>query len=170
MALMFNALCVALAGAGVLTSTPALLQALFHDSQRVGYVELSAAEVTTALGRAHDKVVVYVARTGTTIDGFAIVEDEKGQHQPITFGVQVDPRGRIARVEVMAYREAYGGEIKDPRFLRQFVGRTITDVLKPGLDIDGITGATISSRSASVVVHRALVLCALAKAKLEQAP
>jgi Na+-translocating ferredoxin:NAD+ oxidoreductase RnfG subunit len=143
-----------------------LLKEMFSTSQRVDWVELTAEEATAALGAAHKKTVVYIARTGDVVDGFAIIEDVQGQHEPITFGVQVDTTGHIRRVEVMEYREAYGEEIRDPRFLRQLQGKTLSDAIKPGVDVDGITGATISSRSATVVARRALVLCAAAQKKL----
>lgn len=156
----------AAASARVYWSRGDVLKELFKASERVDYVEVSAAEATAALGQPHKKVVVFIARTGGGVDGYAVIEDVVGQHEPITFAIQVDPEGRLRRVEVMEYREAYGEEIRDPRFLRQFVGKTLADALKPGVDVDGITGATLSSRSATVAARRALVLCELAQKKL----
>ena len=146
--------------------TPALLHEMFRASERVTYVELSAQEVTAATGQPHGKVFVYVAYTHGAVDGFAVIDDEKGLHEPITLGVQVDPQGRIARVAVLAYREAYGGEVRDPRFLKQFNGKTLASALTPGVDVDAISGATISSRSVATLARRALVLCALAQKRL----
>ena len=159
-------LLVGVVAAGPQVSTPALLKEMFHASERVTYVELSAQAVTEATGQQHGRVFVYVAYTKGAIDGFAVVDDEKGMHEPITLGVQVDPQGRIARVAVLAYREAYGGEIRDPRFLQQFNGKTLANALSPGVDVDAISGATISSRSVATMARRALVLCALAQQRL----
>jgi Na+-translocating ferredoxin:NAD+ oxidoreductase subunit G len=132
----------------------------------VSYVEITRAELS-ALGGAgnKDKYVVYVARTGERVDGYAVIDDEKGQHEPISFGIKVTPEGKVERIEVMVYREAYGSEIKDPRFRAQFVNKARGDTLKLGQDIDGITGATISARSTTNVVKRALALVEAAKKK-----
>ena len=47
-------------------------------------------------------------------------------------------------VAVMAYREAYGGEVRTPRFLRQYRGKSPGDPLRSGRDIKNIAGATLS--------------------------
>jgi Na+-translocating ferredoxin:NAD+ oxidoreductase RnfG subunit len=48
-------------------------------------------------------------------------------------------------MEVMRYREAYGSEVREQRFLSQFNGKSATSSLRPGSDITAISGATISS-------------------------
>jgi electron transport complex protein RnfG len=105
-------------------------------------------------------VVIYVGTSGTggatVVDGYAVVVDEVGQHEPITFGVLTDKDGRVVRIEVMAYREAYGAEVRSQRFLRQYQGRTLTDLDQPSGDVDAISGATISCNSTRRAVKRAL--------------
>ena len=53
----------------------------------------------------------------------------------------------------MAYREAYGDQVRSERFREQFVGKTARDPITAGQDIDIISGATLlveaRSRSAS---------------------
>ncbi|HEX7917941.1 MAG TPA: hypothetical protein VF454_00985, partial [Gemmatimonadales bacterium] len=41
--------------------------------------------------------------------GFATVRDARGKDQPITFLVAVDTAGRVLDVDILVYREAYGG-------------------------------------------------------------
>ncbi len=93
-----------------------------------------------------------------TIDGYAIIDDQMGQHKPITFAVKLSPNGVVLREEVMVYRESHGDEICSRRFSKQFKGKTVSDALRPNKDIDTISGATISSRAITVGVKRALVL------------
>lgn len=154
-------------------TTPALLKRWFKDSERVRAVEVLGTELTTAsaersagLKATKGKYLVYIGQTGERIDGYAVVDDEKGQHMPITFGFLFDLDGRVKDTEVMTYREPYGDEIRDRRFLAQLVGKSTADALKPGVDVDGVTGATISVRSTTVAVRRALVLVELARRKL----
>lgn len=64
-----------------------------------------------------------------------------------TFLVVYNPDLSIKHVEVLEYRENYGGEISSKRFLKQFQGITGTEEIIIGKDIDGISGATISVKS-----------------------
>lgn len=93
-----------------------------------------------------------------TVDGYAIIDDQMGQHKPITFAVKLSPEGVVLRQEVMVYRESHGDEICSRRFSKQFNGKTVSDALRPNKDIDTISGATISSRAITMGVKRALVL------------
>lgn len=148
-------------------TTPALLKHFFKGSERVRAVEVLGSELAQAgMMASKGKYLVYVGQTGDRVDGFAVVDDEKGQHMPITFGFLFDLQGRVKDVQVMTYREPYGDEIRDRRFLGQLVGKGTQDALKPGVDVDGVTGATISVRATTIAARRALVLCEIARRKL----
>lgn len=173
--LLALALAVAPSSAGardVYYSTQTLLKSFFRDSERVTYVQVNAlsnaAELRRVLGYFPRKktYTVFVARTGDRIDGFALIDDEPGQHLPITFGTQLGPDGRVERTEVMVYREGYGDEIRERRFMRQFVGKSTGDVLALGEDVVAISGATISSESMAIGVKRAVALVAIARRQL----
>jgi len=142
-----------------------LLAEFFPRSQLVTYkkFELSAEQRTRVekkLGYALPKAAYtfYIAKSGETIDGYAILDDEPGQHLPITYGVKFSPRGAVERQEILVYRERYGDEVRDPRFREQFVGKTAADPLRPGEDVAAVSGATISSRAMTLGVRRCLVL------------
>ena len=89
---------------------------------------------------------------------YAVVLNVIGKERPITFMIVVNPDGAVRAVEVLVYRESQGSEIRDPRFMRQFQGKTARSQLRAGHDIDVITGATLSSRSAAYAVKKALAL------------
>jgi Na+-translocating ferredoxin:NAD+ oxidoreductase RnfG subunit len=97
-------------------------------------------------------------KSGTVVDGYAFIDDQMGQHKPITFAVKLSTEGVVLREEIMVYRESRGDEVRSPRFSKQFKGKTIDDSLRPNKDIDSVSGATISSRAITVGVRRALVL------------
>lgn len=146
-------------------TTPQVLKEFFPKSEKVGFrkVKLGAPELAAVQGRlgyrpARSEYVIFVATTGGKVDGYAIIDDEMGQHEQITFAVKLSPQGTVERHEVMVYREAYGEEITDSRFRRQFQGKTAKDPVRAGVDIDVVTGATISSRAMANGVRRALVL------------
>ena len=94
---------------------------------------------------------------GKTI-GYGVVLEVVGKERPITFLVGVSPQARVVGLEVLIYRESQGSEIRSKRFMRQFIGKTVEAPLKLGRDIDGISGATLSSRSTTYAVKKALAL------------
>jgi thiamine biosynthesis lipoprotein len=96
-------------------------------------------------------------KDGGTV-GYALVLDVIGKEQPITFMVAVGLDGAILGVEVLAYRESQGSEIRSARFMRQFLGKTLAAPLKLHRDVDAISGATLSARSTAYAVKKALAL------------
>jgi len=148
---------------GVYFSTRDLLADFFRSSERVTFKKIAVGSVErqrllSRLGYAPEKpsYTFYVASTGGHVDGYALIDDEMGQHLPITFAVKLSPGGMIERQEIVVYREARGDEVRDERFRKQFVGKTAADAL--GEDVVAISGATISSKAMAVGVRRALVL------------
>ncbi|AKU91085.1 FMN-binding protein [Vulgatibacter incomptus] len=146
-------------------TTAQILREFFPSSEKVTYrkVQLTPAQAESLRARlgykpAKSEYVIFVAMTGEKVDGYAVIDDERGQHEPITFGVKLSPEGKVERQEVMVYREKYGEEITDPRFRAQFVGKGPKDPIRAGRDVDVISGATISSRSMAVGVRRAVAL------------
>ena len=137
----------------------------FGASQRVTFRQFDLspeqkARLEARLGYRppRDRYTIFVAQTGDRVDGYAVFDDEMGQHLPISFAVKISPQGVVEGQEITAYREPRGDEIRDPRFRRQFVGKSAHDALRPGEDVAVVSGATISSRAMSAGVKRALVL------------
>ena len=137
----------------------------FRASEQVGYrqFDLTAeqrARIEQRLGYrlAKSRWTIFVATTGARVDGYALFDEELGEHQPISFAVKVSPAGAVLAQEIVAYREPRGDEVRDARFRAQFVGKRACDPLRPGDDIAAVSGATISSRAMAVGVKRALVL------------
>jgi len=101
---------------------------------------------------------VYIGETGASIDGYAMVHNTIGKHKPMTYMVGVDNRGRVTNVELMVFREAKGSEIGRKRFMVQYEDKTVWDPIRINKDIVNVSGATMSVRSLSAGVKRALVL------------
>lgn len=99
--------------------------------------------------------VLRVSRAGA-LQGFALVRDVKGKDLPITFLVAVDTTGVVRDVDVLVYREPYGGEVAYENWRRQFRGATAGDPLRVGREIRGISGATISVHAVTLGVRTAL--------------
>ncbi|MCZ7586546.1 MAG: FMN-binding protein [Deltaproteobacteria bacterium] len=140
-----------------------VLSRFFASSERVDYARLTLTDAQTrafsgALGYTapRKEFVVYFGKTGGTIDGYAVIDNELGKFEPITFAVLARPDGSIGDVAVMVYREEIGHEVKEESYLKQYRGKKFSDPLRTGRDLDGITGATISCHSIAKGVKRAL--------------
>src|SRR5262249_11367822 len=90
--------------------------------------------------------------------GYALVMNEVGKSEPITFMVAVTPEHRVLDVLVMVFRENRGAEVRETRFLRQFKGKQAKDALAVNGDIVNYSGATLSSKAIARGVKRALAL------------
>ncbi len=99
--------------------------------------------------------VLRVTRDGR-VAGWALVRDVRGREQQITILVAADTALRIMDVDVLVYREPYGGEVAYDSWRRQFRGRGSQDSLRVGRDVRGISGATISVNAVTLGVRRAL--------------
>ena len=103
-----------------------------------------------------DAATVYRVSRGGALLGFAQVRNVKGKDQPITYLVAIDSANALRDVDVLVYREPYGGEVAYEPWRKQFRGKTTGAPLQVGKDIKNISGATISSNSVTRGVRQAL--------------
>ncbi len=141
------------------------LKQIFHDSETVSVDKKSLTAdqktcVQKKLGSAPSKTdwAFQVARTKGSIDGYALIDNEPGKEEPITFLTAITSQGAVKEVEVLVYREPYGSEVHEPKYLKQYQGKKTGDPVRVGQDITNMSGATISSRSVATGVKRALAL------------
>lgn len=96
------------------------------------------------------------AQAGDRALGLFVVDHVIGKHLYIDFSVALDPAGRVHRVDILQYRESYGGEVREASWLAQFVGKTSANPLKVGSDIRNISGATLSCLHVTEGIRRIL--------------
>ena len=97
---------------------------------------------------------------------YAFLDNVIGKSMPITFVVIINPKGEIMASHVVKYREAYGGEIGNMKWLSQFNKLTDSSKYIIGKNIDGISGATISVNSLSKGIQKIAILFPQIKEKL----
>ena len=100
----------------------------------------------------------FIGETKGKVDGWAFIQHTIGKHKPMTYMVGVAPDGEVTNVEILVYRESRGSEVRKKRFNYQYQGKTIDDPIRINRDVINISGATMSVRSMSAGVKRALVL------------
>lgn len=106
----------------------------------------------------HRKVTFHFAKKGDKRIGVAIIDEQPGKWGPVTFITAMNTGGVVKAVRVMAYEEIRGRPIARLSYMNQYKGKTVNSTLTVGRDIVGISGATISSRSATFAVKKALVI------------
>jgi len=103
----------------------------------------------------------FVGKHKGQVNGYALIVNELGKHELITFIVGIDSKDKVGQVAIMEYRESRGGEVREKRFLRQFKGKSLKDPIRVDEDITNYTGATLSSHAIARGVRKALELTSL---------
>ena len=142
-----------------LTLPAAVAAAISSPSYAVQYLTIDAAQklaFPSANRFVENGGLTWKAQAADRLLGLFVVDHVIGKHLYIDYAVSLDPTGRVMRVEILQYRESYGGEVREPGWLAQFVGKTSSSSLKVGSDIRNISGATLSSLHVTEGVKRIL--------------
>jgi hypothetical protein len=162
-ALLLVILVAAPAAAKVFLTVDEALKLAFPNSQverKTAYLtaeqtrrarELSGVEVPSAL------VTYYVARRAGQPAGIAYFDTHRVRTLPETLMIVVDPQGKVARIEVIAFREP---EEYLPRgaWYEQFRGHGLDRELQLKQGIHPVTGASLTARATTEAVRRVLAL------------
>jgi len=114
--------------------------------------EVKAIERESKVKLRKREVNWWIAKPG----GVLMVDQVIGKHDFIDYAVAISTNGTVLQVEILEYREHYGGQVRQPKWREQFRGKTARDSLKLGNDIYNITGATLSCRHVTEGVKRLL--------------
>lgn len=101
---------------------------------------------------------VWRARRGDEVLGWMLLDEVIGKHEYITYAGAVSPQGAVLGIEILSYRETHGGEVREPEWRANFVGKTLEDPFRLGGDVPNISGATLSCRNVTDGVKRLLVI------------
>jgi Na+-translocating ferredoxin:NAD+ oxidoreductase RnfG subunit len=82
------------------------------------------------------------------------VVPQKGKEGPMSLGVCFAPTGLLESVTILAHEEERGRKITEDGFLKQFKGKKVTDSFVVGSDVDGISGASYSSKAVSEALRK----------------
>jgi hypothetical protein len=130
---------------------------LTQDFRTITPEQQKAIKARTGVNVLSRSVMLWKAPGG----GVLIVDRVIGKHEFITFALALDPTGAVRDVEIMEYKETYGGQVADPQWRRQFVGKRDGAALTLGTDIRNISGGTLSARHVTDGVKRLLATYAI---------
>jgi hypothetical protein len=106
-------------------------------------------------GRTAQQYVWQAMSKGRMI-GWFFVDQVIGKHELITYALGINADGSIGQVQVIEYLENVGSQVRYPRWLDQFVGKTVESPLQVDSDITNISGATLSARHVTDGIRRLL--------------
>jgi electron transport complex protein RnfG len=101
------------------------------------------------------------------------VRTDQGYGGGIELLVGLDRDGRITGLDVLTHNETpgLGSQILNPSFRNPFVGRSLEGsdwrLTKEGGSVEGISGATISSRAVCDALRRAMTLYSVYRSRIE---
>lgn len=122
-----------------------------------GQKRLVQERAVVTLDPIYDKrFFIHTARAGGRVLGYGIEDTVHGKWGPIHYLLVLDPEGRVLEAAVLEYRERRGAPVAKKRFWGQFVGKRAGDPLRLQKEIQGITGATISSRGMTEGIRKLL--------------
>lgn len=123
--------------------------------------QASAIEKTSGVNVLARDLQVWRVSTG----GWFIVDQVVGKHEFIPFALALDDEGAVKGVEILEYREAYGGQVRNPAWRAQFQGKRQGAPLTLRKDIQNISGASLSCRHITDGVKRLLATHAIVLAQ-----
>ncbi len=106
----------------------------------------------------HGTIRVWRATQSGILVGYFFVDEVIGRQNLITYAVGIDLSGNLRNLEIMAYRESHGGEVRNAAWRDQFNKVGDLNRLRFRTDIKNISGATLSSEHVTQGVRWLLAL------------
>ena len=142
------------------TVPAAAILSVASPAYAVRYLSIEEAQKEAFPSATHFSEVqagrVWKAEADGKVVGFFVFDRVVGKHLFIDYAVALTPAGAVHKVEILEYRESYGGDVRNPSWLAQFNGKTSGSALKINGDIRNIAGATLSSTHVTEGVKRIL--------------
>jgi hypothetical protein len=128
-------------------------KAVYPDAdafQEIVVAQQSPAQLEAMLAQAgpqppHGTIRIWRATRNGTLLGHIFVDEVIGKQNLITYAVGIGADGSLRNLEILAYRESHGSEVRNPAWRAQFDRRNSLDELRFRTDIKNISGATLSS-------------------------
>ena len=122
------------------------------DSRNLTEEQVKQIEHASGVPVRNRQIKAWRVSTG----GWFIADEVVGKHEFIPFALALDKEGALRGVEILEYREAYGGQIRDPAWRQQFLGRKPGTRLRLEKEIHNVSGATLSCKHVTDGVNRLL--------------
>lgn len=121
-----------------------------------------ASQSETRVPRGFAPRVWQAAASGKAL-GWVMADHVIGKYDWIDFAVGFSTEGKVTGLEILAYRESHGADIRQAAWRRQFQGRKGPQAMRFADEIRNISGATLSCQHVTEGVQRLSALVGLLK-------
>ncbi|MGZ5280140.1 MAG: FMN-binding protein [Pseudobdellovibrionaceae bacterium] len=102
-----------------------------------------------------EQFVFYFGKSaGGQIEKSCVVVPQMGKEGPMTVGVCFDPKGLVTAIQILSSQEDRGKKATEAAFLKQFQGKKLSDAFQVGQDVDGVSGATWTSKAVAEAIRK----------------
>jgi Na+-translocating ferredoxin:NAD+ oxidoreductase RnfG subunit len=118
---------------------------LFPEAEQFVAVSLARGVAALKLSPARaSQLAAYEARKAGLVAGYVVFDQVVGKYELISYAVALSPAAVVRGVEILAYRESHGYEIRQQAWRAQFIGKDNHADIRINDDISNISGATLS--------------------------
>ncbi len=96
----------------------------------------------------------YAKKADGALDKACTVVAQQGKEGPMSIGVCFDNVGLVQSVTILSSEEEHGKKVAEESWLKQFKGKKVSDAFQVGRDVDGVSGATMSSKAVAETLRK----------------
>ena len=122
------------------------------------------------LTKVRDNPVVFqLGKKGDGPGNYVLIQEGQGYGGPFVLGIRIMEDGKIHEVMPLEHKEtpAFVKKIVDARYRDQFIEKSVGSDFIVGVDIDAVSGATITTMAAAEAIRNGAHLAAVEKFKLD---
>jgi hypothetical protein len=122
------------------------------------------------LTKVNDNPVVFqLGEKGDGPGNYVLIQEGQGYGGPFVLGVRIMEDAKIHGIIPLDHKEtpAFVKKIEDAKYRDQFIGKSVGSDFIVGLDIDAVSGATVTTMAAAEAIRNGAHLAAVEKFKMD---
>ncbi|MBW2439054.1 MAG: FMN-binding protein [Deltaproteobacteria bacterium] len=116
-----------------------------------------------------DPVVFQLGQKGAGPGNYVLIQEGQGYGGPFVLGIRIMEDGKIHEIIPLDHKEtpAFIKKIEDAKYRDRFVGKKVSDDFIVGMDVNAVSGATVTTMAAVEAIRNGAHLAAVKKFKLK---
>ena len=116
-----------------------------------------------------DPVVFQLGPKGDGPGNWVLIQEGHGYGGPFVLGIRIMEDGKIHEVMPLDHKEtpAFVKKIEDAKYRDQFIGQSVSNDFIVGVDLNAVSGATVTTMAAAEAIRNGAHLAAIEKFKLD---
>ena len=114
-----------------------------------------------------DPVVFQLGEKGDGTGNYVLIQEGQGYGGPFVLGIRIMEDGKIHEIMPLDHKEtpAFVKKIEDAKYRDQFIGKDVSNDFIVGVDINAVSGATVTTMAAAEAIRNGAHLAAAEKFK-----